>query len=133
MINAVELVAFLSVLALPCFFRRSVYSPHTYPETHLPICWAHLCLADTAAFMYCCKTFFDSNSKFQVTKRKYLYDVEANRPFLPSHHVENLASKIGCIVDINEDDRINKQFYDMALKKVKVCYWNFIHLLKLFK
>lgn len=56
-----------------------------------------------------------------VSLRKYLYDVEANRPFTPSHHAENLASKIGCIVDINEDDRLNKQFYEEALKRVKDC------------
>ena len=56
----------------------------------------------------------------QVTLAKYLYDVEANRPFLPSHHAENLATKIGCTVDINEDDRINKDFYHMALKRMKV-------------
>ena len=55
-----------------------------------------------------------------MSLRKYLYDVEANRPFTPSHHAENLASKIGCIVDINEDDRLNKQFYEEALKRVKV-------------
>ena len=59
-------------------------------------------------------------SNLQITLKKYLYDVEANRPFLPSHHAENLATKIGCIIDLNEDDRINKEFYDMALKRIKV-------------
>ena len=28
--------------------------------------------------------------------------------------------KIGCIIDLNEDDRINQKFYEMALKRIKV-------------
>ena len=39
---------------------------------------------------------------------------------MPSHHAENLATKIGCIIDLNEDDRINQDFYEMALKRIKV-------------
>ena len=60
------------------------------------------------------------SKRLQVTLRRSLYDVEHNRPFVPSHHTESLATKVGCIIDINEDDRINKEFYDMALKRIKV-------------